>query len=183
MRARLFLALDLPAATRAAVAAWRDAALAGRDDLRTVPAPNLHVTLVFLGWTSVAGLSEISRAARGAAAGRVVPRLAAAGIAALPPRRPRLFALDLEDRDGRAADLHAALATGLQEAGLHDPGPRPFRPHVTLARVRGRARARVPDAPEPALEPFSAAVLTLYRSDASRTGSRYTALERMTLGA
>jgi 2'-5' RNA ligase len=54
---------------------------------------------------------------------------------------------------------------------------------VTLARVRGRARARPLAARPPALAPFSAAALVLYRSDISRAGARYTALERLELGA
>jgi 2'-5' RNA ligase len=33
------------------------------------------------------------------------------------------------------------------------------------------------------LEPFTAGVVTLYRSDPSRSGARYTALERLELRA
>ena len=46
----MFVALDLPAATREALVAWRERALEGRADLRPVAPEALHVTLVFLGY-------------------------------------------------------------------------------------------------------------------------------------
>ena len=44
-RARLFLALEPRAEDREALAAWRDAVVEGRDDLRPMAADSLHLTL------------------------------------------------------------------------------------------------------------------------------------------
>ena len=102
-RARLFLALDLPEPARASLASWRDTLVAGRSDLRPVPPEALHVTLVFLGWQDESAAPKIADAAFGALPGGSPPRLTPVGVRSLPPRNPRLFALDLEDEGGRAA--------------------------------------------------------------------------------
>ena len=93
---------------------------------------------------------------------------------ALPPRDPRLFALDLEDEGERATTLQAAASDALEAGGWYRPEKRPFWPHLTLARVkRGRRRvASLPDVPAPG-EPFAAAGLTLYRSTLRPQGALY----------
>lgn len=181
---RVFLALDLPVPARDALARWRDVAIAGRDDVRPVPAGSLHVTLVFLGAQSEAVLSALWACARDAAAGqRAAPTLVARSVVALPRRRPRLFALELGDDGGRAAALHEAVAGGLAAAGLHDREDRPYWPHLTLARMRRGVRAEPwRPAPPPPLGGFTAASLTLYESRASAEGARYRVLERLGLG-
>lgn len=145
-----------------------------------MPGRALHVTLAFLGWMAAERVHEVWEAVSGAAAGRAALLLRAGGVAGVP-RRPRLFALDLADEGGRAGALSAAVAAALADAGLHEPEDRPFWPHVTLARVRRGGRSAPPTGPPPVLEPFSASVMTLYRSDPSRSGARYTALERVEL--
>ena len=94
----------------------------------------------------------------------------------MPRRRPRLFALDLEDEGGRGAALHGAVSEALGE-----PVTRPFWPHVTLLRVRKGRKPEVP-APPGEIEPFEPTALTLYRSHlGGRRGARYEALERLAL--
>lgn len=181
---RLFVALDLPREARASIVSWREAALRGREELRPVPSRGLHVTLAFLGWTPADRVERVWKAASAAAADRTAPLLTPAGIAGVPARRPRLFALHLADDDaGRAAALSGSVAGALAEADLHEPDERPFWPHVTLARVRRGAKAAPLAGEPPMLEPFTAGVVTLYRSDPSRSGARYTALERLELRA
>lgn len=181
---RLFVALDLPGHVRAAISGWLGGALRSRDELRPVPEQGLHVTLAFLGPTAADRVERVWAAASAAARGQAAPLLTPGGVTGVPPRRPRLFALDLADDDaGRARALSASVAGALADAGLHEPDERPFWPHVTLARVRRGAKAAPPAAAPPALEPFTACVVTLYRSDPSRRGARYTALERLELCA
>lgn len=187
---RLFLALDLPADTRSTLAAWLAGTLAGRDELRAVSEKALHVTLVFLGWTPPDAVRSVWSVASGAAS-TPAPRFEPSAVVAVPRNRPRLFALDLGDEDGRGAALQAQVAAALAAAGLYESERRPFWPHVTLARVRrGRgdartprrdARARVPGAEPPRLDPFVASTLALYRSHLSPRGARYEALERLSL--
>jgi 2'-5' RNA ligase len=177
----MFVALDLPAGARAELAAWRDALVEGRSDLRPVAPEALHLTLVFLGWQDEAAAEAIAAAAfRDAPA---APILRAAGIRPLPPRDPRLFALELEDLEARASALQAGVSEALEAGGWYRPEKRPFWPHITLARVKRKERrvAPLPDSPAPPGEAFSASELTLYRSTLRPQGALYEPLARAEL--
>ena len=177
----MFVALDLPERARATIAAWRDELVAGRRDLRPVAPEALHVTLAFLSWQDEAAAQRIAEAAFGAAAAIGRPRLAADGVRPLPPRGPRLFALDLEDEDERASALQAAVSDALEAGGWYRPEKRPFWPHVTLARVKRGERARPLEGPPAPSESFEADGLTLYRSTLRPQGAVYEPLARTTL--
>jgi 2'-5' RNA ligase len=182
-RARLFLALDLPADVREALVEWRSSALAGRDDLRPVAPEALHVTLVFLGYLPEKEIPTVARTAFEALAGIQPPRLAVIGVKPIPPRSPRLFAFDLRDEDDRAVAVQAAASDALAAARFYKPEKRPFWPHVTFARVkRGVRRAEPIEAPPPALDAFEAAEITLYRSILRPQGALYEPQERLRLG-
>lgn len=178
-RLRLFVALDPPRDVREALAAWRDAAIAGRDELRPVPVEALHVTLAFLGSRPVVEVERITSVIEAVAARHPAPALEPQAVKAVPPRRPRLFALDLADPCGGAAVLQRAVAEGLK--GIYTPEERPFWPHVTLARVRKGARAAELKAPPPPAGEWRAEAVTLYRSHLSPRGARYEALARSEL--
>lgn len=171
-RARLFVALDLSDGARSALAAWRDRAVAGRDDLRTVAAGALHVTLCFLGWTPERQVDAIAESVAAACGGRAAATLGPRRVVAVPERRPRLFALDLADDEGRAADVQRRVSEALAAARVYEPEARPFWPHVTLARVKRGARAAPLHAPPPA-DPLPADEVTLYRSTLRPQGARY----------
>jgi RNA 2',3'-cyclic 3'-phosphodiesterase len=182
-RARLFLALDLPDEVRGALVEWRADALAGRDDLRPVAPEALHVTLVFLGYLPEKEIPTVARTAFEALAGLEPPRLEVAGVKPIPPRSPRLFAFDLADEDGGAVAGQAAASDALAAARFYRPEKRPFWPHVTFARVkRGVRRAEPIEAATPALEPFEAPQITLYRSILRPQGAQYEPQERLRLG-
>jgi len=178
-RARLFLALDLPEPARASLVAWRDTLVSGRSDLRPVRPESLHVTLVFLGWQDESAVSKIVDAAFSSLSVGSPPRLTPMGVRSLPPRNPRLIALDLEDEGGRATALQASASAALEAGGWYRPEKRPFWPHLTLARAkRGERRVQpVLDGPPPP-GAFEAPVITLYRSTLRPQGALYEPLAR-----
>jgi len=133
------VALDLPAEERGRLAAWRDELVAGREDLRPVAEEALHVTLAFLGYRAEQEAGAIAEAMTSAAG--VAPLLAPAEVVPIPPRRPRLFALDLDDSDGACMRLQQAVSDALEAGRFYKPEKRPFWPHVTLARVKRNQRA------------------------------------------
>ncbi|HEX8066281.1 MAG TPA: RNA 2',3'-cyclic phosphodiesterase [Thermoleophilaceae bacterium] len=179
-RARLFVALDPDPADQAALAEWRDRAIAGRSDLRPVARESLHLTLAFLGYRPEKEVPAIEEAAFGALAGAVPAALDPVGIAPVPRRAPRLFALDLEDRGGAAGAVQSAVERALAERRLHVPERRDWWPHVTIARVKRGARAEPLElAPPPG--PLHAGRVTLYRSILRPQGALYVPLARRAL--
>ena len=182
-KARLFVALDLPDDARQELVRWREGVLGRDPSLRFVAPESLHVTLVFLGHLDEALIPAVAAATETAVGtGRVAPLLTAAGVKPIPPRRPRLIALDLVDEQGAATALQARLATALASLGVYEPEPRPFWPHVTLARVRrGERAARLNELPAPPSSPWRVRSVTLYRSYVSRVGARYEALTSLSL--
>jgi 2'-5' RNA ligase len=177
---RLFAALELPEAALDALEAFRDSA-ADAEIWRPVPRESLHVTLAFMGPTPpelVEACGEALRTADGRA-----PRLALAGALVLPPRRPRVLCAALADPDGTLAALQRRVSDALAATGAYRPEARPFRPHVTVARLRAQARAPRSVAAGPAPLEFHATAVTLFVSRLSPHGARYEALVSVPLVA
>ena len=143
MTLRLFVALDLPAAAVGALERFRDAA-ADPAVWRPLDAATFHVTLAFLGHRPEGDVAPAG-AVLGGLAAREPPALALADGLLLPPRRARVLTVALADEGGALGALQAELAAGLAAAGVYTPEARPFRPHVTVARIRSGARGP-PDA-------------------------------------
>jgi len=129
---RLFFALWPDDSARAALAPLAKR-VAGEGGGRPVPAPNLHLTLAFLGEVAPDRVEAAKSAASGIRGERfelVLDRVGAfrrAGVGwAGPAQAPRAL-----------LDLQSALDSALRAAGfkLED---RPFAPHLTLARKLGR---------------------------------------------
>jgi 2'-5' RNA ligase len=167
---RLFVALDLPEAARAALARFRDSAA---DPAVWRPlADSLHVTLAFLGHRPEEDVERVTAVLRDLEAWRP-PELALGDGLLLPPRRARVLTVALADPAGVLGALQAEVSAGLAAAGLYEPEARPFRPHVTVARLRSGARPpRALDAAPEALA-FTAGAVTLYRSRLGRGGAVY----------
>ena len=178
----MFLALDLPEGARARLVEWRELLLDGRRDVRPVSPEALHVTLVFLGWQDESAAERIDEAAFGALPAGPAPRLTPTEARSVPPRNPRLFALDLDDEDDRCALLQHAVSRALEAERFYKPEKRPFWPHVTLARVKRGARAGpLPELPPPPAT-MQATELTLYRSTLRPQGALYEPLANVRLG-
>lgn len=159
---RLFVALDLPAEVRPALAAVEVG-----EGWRRVPEQSLHVTLAFLG--SLDATEAVIGAVRGAM--RPVSRLSLDASLLLPPRRPRVLAVRLA---GEVGELQASLSGALAGAGLYTPERRRFLPHVTIGRARGDGPSRELPA-VPSLS-FAAPSVSVYSSVLSPKGARYSAL-------
>jgi 2'-5' RNA ligase len=181
-RVRAFIALAPPPATVETIAAWQRRALDDRDELRAIGADGLHLTLAFLGDRDEDEIGRAREALLAAAASPApVPVAIASEPIGLPRRRPRVVAFAAASPD--AISLHEALVARLATAGLARPDRRPFRPHLSVARVRGdpgRGRRRAAVAGLPVLGPtghtFDAVRVALYRSQLRSQGARYSIL-------
>jgi RNA 2',3'-cyclic 3'-phosphodiesterase len=183
MSARLFVALELPADVRAGLAAFGRAAAENDRALRPSRQDALHLTLAFLGHRALDEVEPARAVVRGVA-GSPAPGLTLADALWLAPRRPHVLTVALEDAGGVLGALQATVVERLAGALPWQPEARPFRAHVTVARVRREWRPRVDELPDPPQATFTAEAVVLFRSHLGGGGpSRYEALERAELGA
>lgn len=145
--ARLFTAIELTDAVRDAVVR-RQAAIvsalrmAGDRGLRAVRAPQLHLTLVFIGEVPDAQVPAVT-----AALGEPVPMpgfdVAFGGPGVFPTEgAPRVLWLGVPQGGRELAAVHDLVVSRLQALGI-ETERRPFAPHLTLGRWRDRAPARL----------------------------------------
>lgn len=178
---RAFVGLALPEGHRQALAGYLARCVREAPDFRWVGAESTHLTLRFLGAISEESLDRLSAGLRAVKAAPFQARLGPLGWFG-GRARTRVIWLGLSEGVEPAAALAAECEGVAQAAGL-PPEPRPFRPHVTLARARPREGARLPDLPPaPSLDAWLLEDFVLYESR-PRGGSppEYIPLERFGL--
>jgi RNA 2',3'-cyclic 3'-phosphodiesterase len=179
--ARLFAALEIPAPVRADLAAFGREAASHDGALRPVREDALHLTLAFLGHRALDEIDPARLAIRGVQS--PAPRLTLSEPLWLAPKRPHVLTVALQDA-GVLASLQEQVVARLSDALPWEPEKRPFRPHVTVARVRRGWRPRVRDLPDAPHATFAAEAVVLFRSHLGGRGpSRYEALERAELSS
>jgi 2'-5' RNA ligase len=134
---RCFVAIDLAPDVRAAVARTQAAlrAAAPRADVRWADATQFHLTLKFLGAVPDARVAAVSQAVDEAAAVGPIA-VAAGGLGGFPSLgRPRVLWVGIARGVAEIAALAAAVDRATAGLGF-PPESRPFRGHLTVARVR-----------------------------------------------
>jgi len=181
-RLRLFFAVELPEEVRTRAA---EHAARLRRDFPEVKAgwerpEKMHVTLKFLGDVDASRVPSLTAAAGRSTAGLSSFALSTEGTGAFPPHgSPRVLWLGLRDEAGALALLQRRLEEECYAEGFARE-PRPFKPHLTLARIRTPQGAReladahrqTPFGPVT----FEISELILIRSQLGPGGSRYTPL-------
>ncbi len=176
---RLFVAVNLP--TQVRQLAWQAAApLRSRGyPVKWVNSEALHFTLKFLGEVEPQRQAAIMQALESAVAGNSRFRVSVGGCGAFPnARRPRVVWIGCEAVAPFELIQHR-VEQEMSELGFPVEG-RPFRPHLTLGRVKRGARAADLAGFDSALEQveFQGEVdvesIDLMRSELSRAGARYT---------
>ncbi|NKB65992.1 MAG: RNA 2',3'-cyclic phosphodiesterase [Candidatus Latescibacteria bacterium] len=181
---RAFIAVPLPLSVRQALTglatelgrAWDKGAV------RWIPADNIHLTLRFLDRTDADLVGELSRLLDESAAELGAFPLSLQGTGAFPnPRRPRVIWAGISDFQQRLLRLKKALDHRLCPLGW-PPEKKPFRPHLTIGRVRRRGVP--PTGPwlikPPTLE-FSAEAVQLVESTLKPAGAEYRVRHRARL--
>lgn len=183
---RTFVAIDIPETMRSEICALVAALRAATRNIRWTRPEGLHITLKFIGESSLEKVDEITAALRG------MPKpapfsLAIRGSGFYPhARAPRVLWLGIEagrELAGLARQIDATLAAlGIPKED------RPYNPHLTLGRVNGAGKL---EAVQALLEQrgamdlgsFQAAEYSLYESQLSPGGSVYKQLARFPFAA
>ncbi|HUB75942.1 MAG TPA: RNA 2',3'-cyclic phosphodiesterase [Solirubrobacteraceae bacterium] len=168
----MFVAARLPAPVCAELARWARH-VPGGGGMRRLDADAMHLTLCFLGDQPLAARDELAAVLGGAAeAVAALGELVVGAPLWLPPRRPRVLAVEIGDPGGGLRELRAALAREIAATIGWSDGRERFRPHVTLARTRPGERRAVALEPTPSLR-FACERVALLRSWLEPAGARY----------
>lgn len=133
---RLFVAINLPSDVRSAV--WEATApmRACAPELPWVDESRLHLTLKFLGEQPEERVPAIEAAFARVAAGHRELAMELGGIGAFPNfRRARVVWMGVA-QDAKLELLHHDVEVAFEAIGFELEG-RAFRPHLTLARLKG----------------------------------------------
>ena len=181
---RCFVAVDLSAEVRAAVAAVqaRVRATAPRADVRWLDPHAFHLTLKFLGNVPDARVPAVSAALEEVVSDAPLA-LEAHGLGAFPTvRRPRVLWAGIAGGAPRLVALAGGVDRALAALGF-PPEDRPFRAHLTLGRVRSPrdagALAKALEAEAAvALGAWTADEVVLYQSHLKPTGAVHEKVSR-----
>jgi RNA 2',3'-cyclic 3'-phosphodiesterase len=178
---RLFLAINPPAEVRRETGAATAALLASAPEIARVDGERIHLTLKFLGEQAPERLDDIEASLAGVAGRHRELLMSIGGISAFPNfRRARVVWMGVNP-DPRLELLHHDVELAYADLGIPIEG-RPFRPHITLARIktplsddrmRGLSRAAKATTYRSS---FIVRTIDLMRSEPTATGSAYTTL-------
>jgi 2'-5' RNA ligase len=182
---RAFIALPLSEETQELAAGLRDE-LQGQfpeTRLRWVRPENLHLTLRFLGQLELDRIPKLAQSLQAEISAMPVFSFRLTRPFVFPsPHRPRVIALGLEPPEPLER-LAQAVERAVCAAGL-PAEPRPFRPHITLARFPRKTRltnlAQELDVGERVEQ---ASEVILFRSVLESTGPVYSVLDKLAIGA
>lgn len=180
---RCFIALEVPAEVRAAIARAQQAlrAAAPRADVRWADPATIHLTLKFLGEVPAEQVTDVSAAAAATVATAPPFHLAVGGLGAFPsPSRPRVVWAGITAGGPPLAALAARVEAAMEPLGFAREA-RPFHGHLTVGRVRSLAGVRplaqaVEAAGALALGAWTAREIVLFESRLLPTGALHHAL-------
>ncbi|MCR9104954.1 MAG: RNA 2',3'-cyclic phosphodiesterase [Gammaproteobacteria bacterium] len=172
---RLFLALELPAATASSIGDWRDRSVSSTG--RPVPVANFHVTLAFIGRLQPRKLEALADTVAASCMNDHfhADALLLDQVGFWP--KPGIFWLGPQQWSNNLAKLASRLQHTAQAFGAA-ADKRPYQPHVTLYRG-----CDLPP-PHPVLAPhfrFAFDQVVLYASRSGRSGVSYHCIEHFPL--
>lgn len=177
---RTFVAIDLAGDIREKARLSQEILAKSGGRLAIVDPANLHITLKFLGEVDPSMIEPIIDALR---AVRADPFELTVGCAVCnPPQRPRVVWCDVTD-NGESAALAREIDDLLAPLGFPRE-KRPFRPHVTLARVKEHhpsLSSQVACTPREPLGRFRVESIKLKKSTLTPRGSIYEDLAEVPL--
>lgn len=190
---RSFIALELPYEPKKAAAQVMAQLKPNGPDVKWVKPQGLHLTLKFLGEVKSEMLADLGKSLDKACAGRGVLELGLSSVGAFPGlNRPQVVWLGMTGQVRELTELKAAVEQNMETLGFA-PEDRPFKPHLTLGRLRrSRGKRQRPDTKPLTLAlaglsafkgpDFKADKVVLMKSTLTPAGAVYKPLHVATLG-
>lgn len=186
---RAFLAVDLSAELRGRVEALQASLRPRLPGLRWVRPESIHLTLKFLGAVERSRIDALC-AVVASVARRIAPfSCEVEGLGVFPSTKaPRVLWIGAADRTSALGETVREIESAFEPLGFA-PDTKPFRPHLTLARIKGDpariaavlTKTRMLEA-SCVLGTLAVDRITLFESRLEPSGSTYHALSRIRLG-
>ena len=191
MMTRCFIAIELSRAIRKELARLMER-LRSQEHLadkgiRWTRPEQIHLTLKFLGQVPDENISAICQAVSSIAALFDPFEFEVGHCECFPPQGPaRVLWAGIQEGHEDVQALQEAIDVAMEQLGFA-PDARRFQGHLTLARIRQAKVGRLAKTAMNKVDPFTlpaqeVANLTLYQSDLTQQGPRYTPLHHATLG-
>lgn len=137
---RSFIAIEIGDEVREGLKALQQVLKKSGARVGWIAPENIHLTLVFLGDVFRAQVEPLA-GTLDAVAARIIPfhyEVVGSGFFG-SPRSPRVLWVGVNEQGNEVTELQAHIVASVRELGL-EIEDRPFRPHLTLGRVRTRDR-------------------------------------------
>jgi 2'-5' RNA ligase len=183
---RAFIAITPPPTLQQTMAEVRQVFQGFALRWRWVTPDHIHLTLRFLGNMPDESVPPLLQAIEQAAQGQTAFPLRARALGCFPhPARPRVLWVGLDDPKQALGRLNERLMAALTPLGF-PPEDRPFRPHLTLARVQNRMSSSQPLSVLQTYQnrdfgEFLVTQLHIVQSQLQRGGALHTILRSVTL--
>jgi 2'-5' RNA ligase len=182
---RLFIAARPPEVVRQGLDDLSGQLGSRGDGVKWVKSDGVHLTLKFLGSVDETMVRVIDDAAAQCARGVGEIRLSVGRVGAFPDmRRPRVIWVGLAGETGRLESVAGALEEACFGLGFPKEG-RPFRPHLTLGRVKDRLSVdtikKIERNKDVVLGDMVVDAIELIKSDLRPSGAVYTTLSHYPL--
>ncbi len=184
---RSFLAIELPATIQTKIGEIERELESISADVRWVRPEKIHLTLKFFGNIEESKIDSIVAAIKGPMGTAQPFQLSVRGTGTFPNlKKPRVIWIGLVEGNGVLIPLQKEMDASLEKIGFQPEG-RPFRPHLTLGRVksnRGKEELmrRVEKYREEEIGNFQVEKVILFKSDLTPAGPIYTPLREVRLG-
>lgn len=182
---RTFIAIPIPEMCLEILVQMQRHLQASKAEVRWTKIPSIHLTLKFLGEIDPAIIPEMAKSL--GEGSKQIPKfnLRLSGLGSFPNEKsPRIVWCGIQGDTDVLSQLQAEVETVCADLGF-PPENRPFRPHLTLGRIKGRKNLKpLTDsiAKGSDLEcRFSVDCFNIYKSVLKPDGAVYTVLETIAL--
>jgi len=176
---RLFIAIDIPGHIKDNVYNHMKTLLKENSHIKLVAAPNIHITLKFLGNVNINKIEKIKRAIKETADKFNRFKYEISGkINAFPgPRNARIIFLEIGSGGEQISGIYRQLEDNLERIKIRKE-KREFSPHITIARIKDKKNMEnfIDEYKMDKIERLDCSNITLFESQLKSYGAEYSVI-------